>query len=361
MAIPKRQNCCLTLLSWIPVVFIIGVFGWSYYAYVVQMCLYTIENIPKKVIYLVIYHLLVILFLWSYGRTIFTASVVPPRQFFVNEIESENISSVQTIDERRALLVRLARQSTLPLLTRHFDGSIRYCFACQCMKPDRSHHCSVCGKCVLRYDHHCPWTNSCISYGNYKYFVLFLGYAFLFCLFVASTSIEYFISFWKSLAVDQKDEISSIPSSGKFHLLFLFFLSIMFGISVASLFFYHLFLTSQNRTTIESYRSPIFATGPEKDGFHLGTKRNFQEIFGFNFFRSFLPIFTTLGDGIHYEMNERLKSEYEGQIRRSSSNIGVSSEQNSNLIRSSIHRSNDVLIPIENPSTNSNRNQFRSH
>lgn len=121
MAIPKGQNCCLTLLSWIPVVFIIGVFGWSYYAYVVQMCLCRlkisflfdivllfVERYDRKhseerwtlkifsfcflidsnwfsfriisVIYLVIYHLLVIIFLWSYGRTIFTASIVPPRQ-----------------------------------------------------------------------------------------------------------------------------------------------------------------------------------------------------------------------------------------------------------------------------------------
>jgi palmitoyltransferase len=40
------------------------------------------------------------------------------------------------------------------------------------------------------------------------------------------------------------------PSSAKFHLLFLFFVSIMFAISVSSLFFYHLYLTGKNRTTL---------------------------------------------------------------------------------------------------------------
>jgi palmitoyltransferase len=54
-------------------------------------------------------------------------------------------------------LNRFYRRENLPVLTRHFDKSIRYCFQCRCIKPDRAHHCSLCGKCVLRYDHHCPW------------------------------------------------------------------------------------------------------------------------------------------------------------------------------------------------------------
>ena len=78
-------------------------------------------------------------------------------QFYADESESERIALAQTLDERRAALVRLCRRANLPVLTRHFDGSIRYCFQCKCVKPDRAHHCSVCGQCVLKYDHHCPW------------------------------------------------------------------------------------------------------------------------------------------------------------------------------------------------------------
>jgi hypothetical protein len=223
MSIRPSRACCYGSLQWIPVIFILAIIGWSYYAYVVQMCILTIDSVPKKVIYLCIYHPLLIVVLWSYYRTMFEPSIRPPKEFYIGDVEGERIATAQTVEERRAGLIRLARQANLPLLTRHFDGSIRYCFVCQCIKPDRAHHCSICEKCVLRYDHHCPWTNSCISYGNYKFFILFLGWALIFCLYVAGTSLEYFIQFWEGVTNVQKDENNSAPSSGKFHLLFLFF------------------------------------------------------------------------------------------------------------------------------------------
>jgi palmitoyltransferase len=83
----------------------------------------------------------------------------------------------------------------------------------------------------------------------------------------------------------------------------------MFAISVSSLFFYHLYLTGKNRTTLgrflkiriilnntfwlESFRAPIFADGPQKDGFNLGYKQNFQEIFGKKLLSALIPIPTT--------------------------------------------------------------------
>lgn len=33
----------------------------------------------------------------------------------------------------------------------------RQCKKCNVVKPPRTHHCSVCEKCTLRMDHHCPW------------------------------------------------------------------------------------------------------------------------------------------------------------------------------------------------------------
>ncbi|DAZ92463.1 TPA: hypothetical protein N0F65_012693 [Lagenidium giganteum] len=56
------------------------------------------------------------------------------------------------------------------------------CHTCLVRKPIRSKHCSRCGVCVARMDHHCVWINRCVGFDNHRLFVVFLV---LHCIIIA--------------------------------------------------------------------------------------------------------------------------------------------------------------------------------
>ena len=62
---------------------------------------------------------------------------------------------------------------------------VRWCAHCNAPKPIRAHHCTAMGECILRYDHYCPWVANAIGYYNYKFFVLFVLYAWLCCVWIS--------------------------------------------------------------------------------------------------------------------------------------------------------------------------------
>ncbi|KAJ3589490.1 hypothetical protein NHX12_010335 [Muraenolepis orangiensis] len=262
---------CKRILNWVPVVFINLVVFWSYYAYVVELCVYTIPEDAERISYLVLFHVFFFLFIWSYWKTICSTPACPSNSFGL---------------PKQALLKKVVLE--MPVYTRTAGGAVRYCDFCQVIKPDRCHHCSTCETCVLKMDHHCPWVNNCVGFSNYKFFVLFLGYGALYCLVISATVVQYFIMFWTKILTD---------THAKFHILFLFLVAAMFFLSILCLFSYHLWLIGQNRTTNEAMRAPVFRGGPDKSGFSLGFGRNFAEVFGDRKRLWLFPVFSGLGDG----------------------------------------------------------------
>ncbi|CAL8399708.1 unnamed protein product [Gadus morhua 'NCC'] len=289
MAPTHVLRCCQRGLSWIPVIFIALVVCWSYYAYVVELCIFTIgySSIGEQIVYLIFFHVSFVMFVWSYWKTIFTKPANPSKEFCLAKVEKERYEKEERPEAQQEVLWRAA--AGLPLYTRTGSGAIRYCDRCQVIKPDRCHHCSACDMCVLKMDHHCPWVNNCVGFSNYKYFILFLAYSLVYCLFIAATVLQYFIKFWTN----------NLPEThAKFHVLFLFFVAAMFCISILSLFSYHLWLVGRNRSTIEAFRAPVFRTGSDKNGFSLGFRKNVAQVFGDQKKYWPLPLFTSQGDGL---------------------------------------------------------------
>ena len=77
--------------------------------------------------------------------------------FFRFELTVADMDSIEGAVNPRATLEQLAVSKDLPVAMRSIQGEVRYCSECSHVKPDRTHHCSVCGQCVLKMDHHCPW------------------------------------------------------------------------------------------------------------------------------------------------------------------------------------------------------------
>jgi palmitoyltransferase len=134
-------------------------------------------------------------------------------------------------------------------------GDLRFCKKCQTKKPDRSHHCSTCKKCVLKMDHHCPWLATCVGLRNYKAFVQFLIYLTFFCWTCFAASSTWV---WKEILSDGQYTESFMPVN----YVLLAVLSGIIGLVITGFTAWHLWLTAKGQTTIESlektrYLSPI--------------------------------------------------------------------------------------------------------
>eukprot|EP00124_Ichthyophonus_hoferi_P002484 Ihof_evm3s171 gene=Ihof_evmTU3s171 len=91
-----------------------------------------------------------------------------------------------TPDQQRRTIIELAEHG-------QFDE--RFCTTCVLRKPLRSKHCAVCGHCVAKFDHHCPFAANCIGANNHRQFCLFL----FFLIVVACTYFQICLLYLRSI------------------------------------------------------------------------------------------------------------------------------------------------------------------
>ncbi|KAH7101190.1 zf-DHHC-domain-containing protein [Auriculariales sp. MPI-PUGE-AT-0066] len=120
----------------------------------------------------------------------------------------------------------------------------RFCRKCWVPKPLRAHHCSICDRCVLKMDHHCPWLGAkCIGHRTYPSFVHFVSVSSLLALHVASVSISALIYIIQ--------HPYDLDERAPLHILFLVALGGIFSLTMGSFTGYHFYLIHTNQTTIE--------------------------------------------------------------------------------------------------------------
>ncbi|KAJ2034101.1 palmitoyltransferase for Vac8p [Coemansia sp. RSA 922] len=182
------------------------------------------------------------------------------------------------------------------------NGQPRFCLKCNGPKPDRTHHCSVCGSCVLKMDHHCPWLNNCVGFRTQKAFVLFLTYGWLYCVLIFVPSVAFF--FWEIAELSDDTEIS-------INFIFLLIMSCVFALALLMFAAYHVYLLLTNTTTIESYEKNNYRVEARQRGtrakyvnlFDMGPRKNFIQVFGSSWFMWLVPTNTAMGDGMRFPIS----------------------------------------------------------
>jgi palmitoyltransferase len=163
---------CYYLASFVkalPVIFISGIVGWSYYAYMAAVVLTAMADHPaEQIVCAVVFHCLAVMFVWSYAMVVLTPPGSVPASWRLGPEQVQQLGAATSEEEWKRTLAGLADQLHCQVKQRSVQAAVRYCERCLAIKPDRSHHCSVCQDCTLKMDHHCPWVNNCVGFGNYK-------------------------------------------------------------------------------------------------------------------------------------------------------------------------------------------------
>lgn len=187
------------------------------------------------------------------------------------------------------------------------DGTPRFCQKCRCFKPDRTHHCSSCQRCVTLMDHHCPFTGAnCIGFANRKFFLLFLYYASAGCALVTILSPGHIFHELDEFGRDNAD-VSTCDVLWIVCVIFGYMLCMVHALALAGFAGFHTFLVLRNRTTIEN-NEPRQALHNEALKRMDTTPRNhWRAIMGTNPWLWLIPVTAACqGDGVHWRIQPRI-------------------------------------------------------
>eukprot|EP01128_Nolandella_sp_AFSM9_P007626 TRINITY_DN422_c4_g1_i1.p1 TRINITY_DN422_c4_g1~~TRINITY_DN422_c4_g1_i1.p1 ORF type:complete len:306 (-),score=35.19 TRINITY_DN422_c4_g1_i1:128-961(-) len=150
-----------------------------------QEAVRVMQKYKLGIISLVVYILLAFFLIDTYLWTTFALFTHPTLLYFLNLLGVLALSSLyQSHRANPGYLLDEDWDSNLPPSAMSEWG---LCSRCKLTTPARAFHCYQIEKCILRYDHHCPYADAPIGFFNYKYYLLLLTYG---CL---STALIMFL------------------------------------------------------------------------------------------------------------------------------------------------------------------------
>ncbi|KAI8971065.1 DHHC palmitoyltransferase-domain-containing protein [Pilobolus umbonatus] len=324
------QRCLMRIVNASPVILLYVIFIWSYWAYNIVLALDIIQkgHTVQGVLYSLFYHPLFLLCIWSYWSVCHTSpgysSDVYSRDEEAIEFNSigEDIRLLNAMEDSDSHTVEYKHNTVIspvediPLGSTHNylpepitvkrDGAKRFCQKCKLDKFDRTHHCRLCNRCVLKMDHHCPWINNCVGFNNYKQFYLFLFYASIYCIYIFSTILPYIIS--------QLNEPLGVLGLN-INWILMIFISGLFGLFLVPFTCFHTRQICKNRTTIEFYEKSNYKLGRPRHGrvdimrskyfnpWDIGTRKNVEQVLGKPSWNLLLPLGKPIGDGTFFPLS----------------------------------------------------------
>lgn len=121
----KKMQCYQTTKHILPAFGLVFLLCWSYYAYVVILCIFTVKLIIKKFIFLVIYHMLFIITMVSYFAAMFVTKATVPADYKLEIADYELYQILNTDDDRNELLEQFCQSRNIVVQTVTSSGGIR--------------------------------------------------------------------------------------------------------------------------------------------------------------------------------------------------------------------------------------------
>lgn len=142
-------DCFARLLGPALVVLAIGIIGFcTFMFFLVDLWFY--ESLITKLCLAAVGLFFLFNVLWNYYKAVRTTPGIPP---LAADCEGSSGAYLSGLSNR----LRQYDEESSP------RSGANICGKCDRLRPPRTHHCSVCRNCILRYDHHCMPHSSSIN------------------------------------------------------------------------------------------------------------------------------------------------------------------------------------------------------